>query len=257
VKFDPEKFTDQAVKFLQDYLKQSRREKVVIGLSGGLDSAVVYCLAVEALGVDNVITVAMPNGEQGEGAYIDACSVANSKNGFVRQVVDISPMVKSAVKVLDGVGQRYGDTRLRLGNIAARERMVVLYDIAATEDALVLGTENKTEHYLGYFTRWGDQASDVELIRDLYKTEVRELAHYLGVPQKIIEKPPSADLWEGQTDEDELGVSYDDADKVIEGLLSGNYPTELISKGLKGVAVVEKRMRETEFKRQEVPYPRI
>jgi len=253
-KFNPQAFTEKAVKFLQDYLAEHKIEKVILGLSGGLDSAVVYNLAVRAVGQENVIAVALPNGNQGAKSLQDAYRVVFALDWNIRYVIDISSMVDAFRLVL-----KTGDAPLRTGNIAARVRMVVLYDTAAKEGGIVLGTENKTEHYLGYFTRWGDEASDIELIRDLYKTEVRDLARYLGVPDEIIDKPPSADLWEGQTDEEELGISYETADLIIDQLLQGKQGSQIAGKPFKASEVrhVEKLMDRVEYKIRKVPYPRV
>jgi NAD+ synthase len=253
MKFNPAAFAKQAQVFLREYLEEAGIEKVVIGLSGGVDSAVAYNLAVRAIGVENVIPVMLPNGSAGTEAMRWACEVAKVF-GTVPKTRDISPIVKAAAAVNGCNNPR------RLGNIAARARMMVLYDIAASERAIVLGTENKTEHYLAYFTKAGDEVSDIELIRDLWKTQVWELARYIEVPSGVVEKPPTADLWNGQTDEEELGFTYKEADLILEGLIEKKLSVEeLQAQDLseKSIRRVQRRMQQTAFKLQDTPYPEL
>jgi NAD+ synthase len=200
---------------LIDFLKQSFDaagfSDAVIGLSGGVDSSVSCILAVRALGADHVYPVLLPYGSLSTQATLDAMSVIEMLKISPSHVarVDIKP-------VLDAMtAKEFGMDNIRRGNLMARARMMILYDHAKKRSALVVGTENKSEYLLGYFTRFGDEASDVEPLRNLYKTQVYELAKYLGVPQAILTKIPSAGLWEGQTDEGELGFTYRDADEIL------------------------------------------
>lgn len=183
-------------------------EKVVIGLSGGVDSAVSCALATRALGKANVLAVMMPYKTSSPDSLADAKLLAHQL-GISYELCEITPMVDAyfaAQQVTDNV---------RRGNVMARMRMIVLYDISMRDRRLVIGTSNKTELLLGYGTLFGDMASAINPIGDLYKTQVWELAKHLGIPSCIIEKKPSADLWEGQTDEDELGFTYAEVDKLL------------------------------------------
>jgi NAD+ synthase len=182
--------------------------RVVLGLSGGVDSAVSAALAVRALGPDNVLALMMPYRTSNPESLADARTVAGSL-GVDAEVVDITPQI-------DAYYDRFADaSERRRGNKMARERMTILYDFSAARSALVLGTSNKTELLLGYGTLYGDMASAVNPIGDLYKTQVWGLAEHLGLPKSVIRKAPTADLWEGQTDEAELGFGYRDVDRLL------------------------------------------
>jgi NAD+ synthase len=196
------------VKFLRDESHHAGFTRGVVGLSGGVDSAVVAFLAAEALGKENVRGVLMPYRTSNPQSRADAELVARSL-GIQTETVDISPMVDAYLK-----GRPDAD-RVRRGNVMARQRMIILYDISSRDGALVLGTSNKTEILLGYGTIFGDLASALNPLGDLYKTQVWHLAEALGVPHAIVTKQPSADLWEGQTDEDELGVTYARVDELL------------------------------------------
>ncbi len=194
--------------FIRCEVRKVGFEKVVIGLSGGVDSAVSCTLATRALGKENVLAVMMPYKTSSPDSLADAKLLANQL-GIAYELCDITPMVDAyfaAQQVTDNV---------RRGNVMARMRMIVLYDISMRDRRLVIGTSNKTELLLGYGTLFGDMASAINPIGDLYKTQVWELAKHLGIPSCIIEKKPSADLWEGQTDEDELGFTYAEVDKLL------------------------------------------
>lgn len=196
------------VGFVRDETHKAGFSKGVIGLSGGIDSAVSASIAAEALGPANVIAVIMPHRLSNPASRADAEFVA-AHLGIRTELVDITPMV-DAYRMSDGTPDR-----VRLGNIMARQRMIVLFDISQREKALVIGTSNKTEIFLGYGTLYGDTACAINPLGDLYKTQVWQLARALGLPDRIIEKKPTADLWEGQTDEGELGFSYRDVDRLL------------------------------------------
>ncbi len=231
---DLKKEKQQIINFIKTYFKNAGFSKGIIGLSGGVDSSLAAYLAVEALGKDNVIGVLMPYKTSSKDSIEDGKLVAEtlSIKYFVRE---ITPMVDAYFDNYDPNADR-----LQKGNMKARARMCTLYDLAAKEHALVLGTSNKTELYLGYVTQFGDGACALEPLGDLYKTEVWKLAEIMGVPEHIIKKPPTADLWEGQTDEEELGISYTDVDEIlyalyeekqsVEHLLAQNFTKEQVQR---------------------------
>ena len=181
---------------------------VVLGLSGGIDSAVVCELAVRALGADNVLAIKMPYASSSPES-LEHAELMIRKLSIRAEEVSITPVVEAFFSTLPS------DQLLRRGNIMARTRMIFLYDISARDGRLVAGTSNKTELLLGYGTMFGDMASAVNPVGDLYKTQIRGLARHLGIPEALIVKAPSADLWEGQSDEEELGFSYESVDLLL------------------------------------------
>jgi NAD+ synthase len=182
--------------------------RVIVGLSGGIDSALVAFLAAEALGAENVLGVMMPYRTSNPESRADAEAVV-AQLGIATRVIEITPMVEPYLT------HYVGDNARRRGNVMARMRMIVLYDQSEEFHGLVIGTSNKTEALLGYTTQFGDNAAALHPITDLYKCQVRQLARDVGVPERIIHKAPSADLWQGQTDEGELGFTYDEADAIL------------------------------------------
>lgn len=205
---DPEAMTGILTRFLRLETTRCGFERVVLGLSGGIDSAVVAYLAARALGGAAVHAVMMPYRSSSADSLSDARAVVDDL-GVASEVAEISSMVDGFREITDA------PDAVRLGNVMARCRMIVLYDRSVRERALVLGTSNKTELLLGYGTLHGDMASALNPIGDLYKTQVRRLAEYLGVPPSIRSKAPSADLWVDQSDERELGFSYAEADRLL------------------------------------------
>jgi NAD+ synthase len=200
--------TDILLGFIRDEVGKVGFDRVVLGLSGGVDSALVAALAVRALGPERVIPVIMPYRSSSPDSEADARTVCAAL-GMEPQVVDISPQI-------DGYFERFGDAgRDRRGNKMARERMSILYDMSWAHHALVIGTSNKTELLLGYGTIHGDMAHALNPLGDLYKTQVFAMARALDLPQRVVEKPPSADLWEGQSDEQELGFQYAVVDMLL------------------------------------------
>ena len=234
------------VRFIHDETTNAGFLKAVIGVSGGVDSAVSAVLAAEALGKDNVLGVIILYTTSSPQSVEDA-RLLMEKIGIRSELVGIDKMVDgycSEQKITDS---------LRRGNVMARARMIVLYDISARERALVIGTSNKTEILVGYGTQHGDLASAINPIGDLYKSQIWQLAETLGVPKSIIDKAPSADLWEGQTDEKEMGVTYADLDALLYEMIDERRSdTELIRDGFKEELI--KRIRETiqrnQFKRR-------
>jgi NAD+ synthase len=197
------------VSFIQDAVETTHSEGVVVGLSGGVDSALSAALAVGALGPERVHAFMLPHRTSSPDSVSDAEVVAKAL-GLTTYSIDISPMV-------DVYFDKYESDpdKIRLGNKMARERMSILYDQAKKLRSLVLGTSNKTEILLGYSTIFGDNASSINPLGDLYKQQVWQLATYLDLPARIVDKKPSADLWPGQTDEEELGFDYPTADEVL------------------------------------------
>ena len=232
--------------FLHDAVHKVGMQRVVLGLSGGVDSALVAYLAVEALGPGNVTGINMPYRSSNPQSAEDAHLVAR-ETGLQYRTCEITPMVDSYFKTEPDA------SALRRGNKMARERMSILYDQSAALGALVLGTSNKTELFLGYGTIYGDLASAVNPIGDLYKTQVWDLSRAVGVPQQIIDKHPSADLWQGQTDEEELGFSYSDVDELLHFMVERRFRhAELLELGFtaKFVERVEMLVSSSQYKRR-------
>ncbi|MHB1049899.1 MAG: NAD+ synthase [Bacteroidota bacterium] len=233
------------VQFVKDETHNAGFSNAVLGLSGGIDSAVSAYITAEALGPRNVMAVLMPYRTSSPDSIRDAEAVVK-KTGIRSATVEITPMVEPLFEI-----QKISD-QLRRGNIMARERMIVLYDMSQKEKGLVIGTSNKTESLLGYGTLFGDMACAINPLGDLYKTHVRELAKELGVPETIIAKKPSADLWQGQTDEGELGFTYDDVDRLLYSMVDERRTDdELVSIGfdMKFITTVRNRIRMNQFKR--------
>ena len=198
---------------LRDVFAAAGRTRAVIGLSGGIDSAVSLGLAARALGPENVIAARLPSRHTEQVHLDDAELTARAVSLPSENMLTIS--IEPVLEGIAGARPTVHVSPLRFGNASARSRMILIYDIAQEADGLVVGTENRSEYYLGYFTRFGDAASDVEPIADLYKTEVRHAAAILGLPEGVITKHPTAGLWGGQTDEQELGFTYRDADLTL------------------------------------------
>ena len=232
------------VAFLREETAKSGHRRVVVAVSGGIDSAAVAALAAEALGPNNMSALFMPyrtsSAESAEHARLAA-----SHFGFALEEIDISAQVDAYFSHLGEVD------RVRRGNKMARERKSIEYD-RSWPDGLVLGTSNKTELLLGYGTRYGDMACDLNPVGDLYKSQLRELAVLLGVPDVIVRKPPTADLWVGQTDESELGFTYAQADLILYHMIDRRLrPDDLVAAGFdaKLVHAIRERVRRSHYKR--------
>jgi NAD+ synthase len=243
--------------FITSQLEQTGFERLVVGLSGGVDSATVAYLAARAIGPDNLLAVRMPYRSSSADSEADAMRVVSAL-GCRTERIDITPMVDPMLALVSGDDE--AAVQLRRGNVMARQRMIVLYDRSAAFGALVVGTSNKTEALLGYGTQYGDMAAAFAPIGDLYKTQLRAVAGALGVPEEILAKPPSADLWPGQTDEGELGASYDDLDRILFALVDRRWSQErCAAAGLDPtlVAWVAQRVARYEFKRQTPPVAKL
>lgn len=231
--------------FIHSEITRVGFHRAVIGLSGGIDSALSCFLAVRALGPDNVLAVRMPYESSSADSLEDAQKVIDA-TGVQSVTIPITDMVKPLFN-------RFSEMdAMRKGNIMARTRMVALYDQSAAFNALVVGTGNKTEILLGYTTLYGDSACAINPIGDLYKTQVRQLAKEIGVPVSVVEKPPSADLWAGQTDEGELGFTYEEVDRLLVMLVDERFSAqECIDAGFEKdfVNEVVRRIRRNQFKR--------
>lgn len=244
-KFDIKNTSNYITKSLADEIRTRGVNKGVVGVSGGLDSAVVVKLLSLSIGSENAIGVIMPSVSTSQADIDDALEMTGSLN-VKTYIIDVSPMIERYFKNFPDAD------RVRRGNKMARERMSILYDISQFEKALVIGTGNKAEYYLGYFTLWGDGSYAINPIGDLYKCEVRQLARYIGVPEKIISKAPSAGLWITQTDEEELGYSYGEIDELLYNIVDLKSTKEkLLDRGfeLNFVENILHRIENSEFKR--------
>lgn len=249
--------TDVARQILTGFIKSELTRvgfsRAVIGLSGGIDSALSFVLAVEAMGPENVLAVRLPYKSSSPDSLEHA-----------QMLIDQFKTPSETIEITDMVEPLFARdpqiTKQRKGNIMARTRMIVLYDRSEAFKALVIGTSNKTELLLGYSTLWGDMASAVNPLGDLYKTHVRQLSRALGIPSVIVDKPPSADLWLGQTDEDELGFTYEQVDKLLFLLVDQRYSAqECVEEGFdeKFVNAVITRTRRSQFKRMLPPIAKL
>jgi len=234
------------VDFIRGYCRQTGFGDLMIGLSGGIDSSLSAALALQAVGKEHLHAVNLPYRHSHPDSAKDAQTLAQHL-GLELESIDIS-------QPTDSYFDRYAPNagRMRRGNWMARIRMNVLYDLSAKYRALVVGTSNRTELMVGYCTQYGDSACAFEPIGHLYKTEVREMAAWLGLPGEIIAKPPTADLWEGQSDESEMGITYPVLDAILAYMMDGRDRPDVTTEQL---TLVQKLVSRSEFKRQMPPVP--
>lgn len=207
--------TDKIREFIKDYVKEARARGIVLGLSGGIDSSTAAALSALAIGGENVTGLILPERETYNMSDIEDARLIAKKFGLRTEILDITSVIKAfqdTIPIFDN------DDKLCKGNLKARVRMIFLYYYANKFNLLVCGTSDKSEVMIGYFTKWGDSAADIAPLMFLYKTQVRKLAEYIGIPNKIINKPSTPSLWPGQTAEGEIGIKYEILDLILYGL---------------------------------------
>jgi NAD+ synthase len=239
--------------FIQSEITRAGFSRAVVNVSGGLDSALSCFLAAEALGAGNVLALRLP--------YKSSTPESSEHAQLVIDALGVQSLTIPITDMADGLISRFTDmNRIRQGNIMARLRMIVLYDQSEAFHGLAVGTGNKTEILLGYTTLYGDSACAINPLGDLYKTQVRQLAKAIGVPQVILDKPPTADLWLGQTDEGELGFTYEEVDQLLYLLVDQRYsPEDCVAAGFaeQFVRTVIEKIRRNQFKRLMPPVAKL
>jgi NAD+ synthase len=239
--------------FLQTEITRAGFSRAVVGLSGGVDSSLACYLSAEALGPENVLAIRMP--------YKTSSPESMEHAQWVIDDLGVQSLTVPITEMVEPLFERFPDMdRVRQGNVMARERMIILYDQSEVFEGLVVGTGNKTEILLGYTTLYGDSACALNPNGDLYKAQIRQLARSMNMPEAIIQKPPSADLWAGQTDEGELGFTYDDVDQLLYLLVDQRYsPEDCVEFGFaeEFVDEVVTRVRRNHFKRVLPPIAKV
>lgn len=243
--------------FIKDYVENARVNGIVLGLSGGIDSSTVAALSSIAIGGNRVMGLLLPENETYNSKDIEDAKFVAEKFGLKTQVCDITAILESFYKTIPGFDP---EDRLCKGNIKARVRMICLYYYANKFNMIVCGTSDKSETMMGYFTKWGDAAADIAPIMDLYKTQVRKLAEYIGIPHKLATKPSTPALWPNQLAETELGIKYETLDLILYGLEHFMTPEEIAEQiGVKKALVeqVKNRWLAVEHKRRLPLSPKI
>ncbi|HOK56064.1 MAG TPA: NAD+ synthase [bacterium] len=248
LKINPERVRDFLVEFLRDEFKKANKGVAVFGMSGGVDSTVVGYLCKMAFGRNNTYGIILP--------YKNTPKISVDHAYMVGRTLGIRYLRFNVTPQIDYYFKNFPQAdRIRIGNKISRERMSILYDLSSHFDGIVVGSSNKSEIYLGYGTLFGDLAWLINPLGDLFKTEIYQLAQFLGIPEEILKKKPSAELWEGQTDEEELGFTYQDADIILYYYVEKNMKVEEITGQIKNLSpeiinkVIEK-VKKTEFKRK-------
>ncbi len=245
LKIDCDFISSYLIEFVRQEITKTGLKRAVIGLSGGIDSTVSAYIAKEALGKENVYGILMPYKLSSKDSIEDALKVVKD-TGIHHKIFEITEPADAYIGKFEEMD------KVRRGNVLARMRMITLFDHSQLYQALVVGTSNKTELLLGYGTWYGDMASSLNPIGDLYKNQIYQLARFFNVPESIIKKKPSADLWVGQSDEEELGFSYDEADVILYHLFDLHYSIEeVVRLGFKEELVngIFERVKRNQFKR--------
>jgi len=224
LKLDLPLTTTRTKRFIKDYVEKTEAKGIVIGLSGGIDSSTTAALAALAIGSDKISALNMSEEETYNATDVRHAKMVAKKFGFKLEAIDITPILKAHYKSLPIYD---ANDKLSKGNVKARTRMICLYYYANHLGKIVCGSSDKSETMMGYFTKWGDVAADISPLMDLYKTQVRQIAAYIGIPREIIAKPPSPQLWPGQLAEEELGVKYEVLDLILFGLENFMSPREI------------------------------
>jgi NAD+ synthase len=250
---NPELAQTILVKFIRREIERAGFSRAVVNLSGGIDSAVACILAAEAMGPENVLAIRLP--------YRTSSPESLEHAGLIIEQAGVEEFTFPISSMVDPLFEHFNDIdNIRRGNAMARARMIVLYDQSVAFNGLAVGTSNKTEILLGYTTIYGDSACAISPLGDLYKTQLRQLGHHLEIPEVILHKPPSADLWVGQTDEDELGFTYAEVDKLLYLMVDHRYSAaECIQAGFKQdfVEKVRRQIKRTQFKRIPPPIAKL
>jgi NAD+ synthase len=250
LKLDLPLVTARLKRFIKDYLKKTKAQGVVLGLSGGIDSATVAALSTLAIRSDKVLALSLPEKETYNQTDIEHTKRMTEKFGFNLETIEINDILEAYYKSIPAFDP---NDAVSNGNIKARARMICIYYYANRQNRLVVGSSDKSETMMGYFTKWGDVAADISPLMDLYKTQVRQLAAYIGVPVEIITKPSTPQLWPGQLAEEELGIKYETLDLILLGLENFLAPEEIarqLNLPLKLVASIKTRWLSREHKRR-------
>jgi NAD+ synthase len=250
---DTDKVQETLTTFIQTQISQAGFQHAVVGVSGGVDSALTCFLTAAALGPENVLAIRMPY-KTSSPESLEHASLVIEATGVNEKTIPITEMADAFLELVPDANP------IRRGNVMARSRMIVLYDQSAAFEGLVAGTGNKTEVLFGYTTLYGDAACAFNPLGDLYKTQVRQLARTIGVPEVIVAKPPSADLWVGQTDEEELGFTYEEADQLLYLLIEEQYSIQSCVEAGFDASLVEsvvKQIQRSQFKRVMPPIAKV
>jgi NAD+ synthase len=250
LKLDLDPTTTRLKRFIKDYVQKTKARGAVLNLSGGIDSSTATALTTLALGKDRVLALSLPEKETRNPADTKHTQMLAEKFGFKLQTIDISNVLEAYYGSIPAFDS---SDKLSKGNIKARARMIFLYYYANRQNRIVVGSSDKSETMMGYFTKWGDIAADISPLMDLYKTQVKQLAAHIRVPSEIIKKPPSPQLWPGQLAEQELGIKYETLDLILLGLENFLTPEEIAEQlrlPVKTVEGVKTRWLSKEHKRR-------
>jgi NAD+ synthase len=237
-------------RFIKDYVKKAKATGVALNLSGGIDSSTIAALSALAIGGDKVLALSLPEKETRNSTDVKHSQMVARKYHFTLQSIDITQILESCFGTIPAFDSR---DRLSKGNVKARARMIIVYYYANKQNRIVVGPSDKSETLMGYFTKWGDVAADISPLMDLYKTQVRQLAAHIGIPQEIVVKPSTPQLWPGQLAEQELGIEYQTLDLVLIGLENFMDPEEIADQldlSLNVVTSIRNRWLSNEHKRR-------